>query len=101
VSSKAVGRGELCGRSDAAARAFLSARKSSPRDRYRCPLPTGPRNKRRLWLAGFGLVFCGVAAAITAVTGPAWLAVAFAVLAVAAVVDLVVVVRRKRRGEPG
>jgi len=55
----------------------------------------------RLWLAGFGLVFCGVAAGITAVTGPAWLAVAFAVLAVVAVVDIVVVARRKRRGEPG
>jgi hypothetical protein len=55
----------------------------------------------RLWLAGFGLVFCGVAAGIAAVTGPAWLAVVLAVLAVAAVVDLVVVAGRKRRGEPG
>jgi membrane protein implicated in regulation of membrane protease activity len=55
----------------------------------------------RLWLAGFGLVFCGVAAAIVAVTGPLWLAVLLLVLAVVAVVDLWVVARRKRRGEPG
>jgi membrane protein implicated in regulation of membrane protease activity len=55
----------------------------------------------RLWLAGFGLVFCGVAAAVTAVTGPGWLAVAFAVLALVAVVDIGVVTRRKARGEPG
>jgi hypothetical protein len=55
----------------------------------------------RLWLAGFGLAFCGVAAAITAATGPLWLAVAFALLAVVAVVDLAVVAGRKRRGEPG
>jgi len=55
----------------------------------------------RLWLAGFGLVFCGVGAGICFVTGPLWLAVVLAVLAVVAVVDLAVVVRRKRRGEPG
>jgi membrane protein implicated in regulation of membrane protease activity len=55
----------------------------------------------RLVLAGFGLVFCGVAAVITAVTGPVWLAVVLAVLAVVAVVDIVVIIRRKRRGEPG
>ena len=55
----------------------------------------------RLWLAGFGLVFCAVGAAICFVTGPLWLAVVFVVLAVVAVIDLVVVARRKRRGEPG
>ena len=55
----------------------------------------------RLWLAGFGLLFCGVATAIVAATGPLWLAVLFLVLAVVAVGDLRVVARRKRRGEPG
>jgi membrane protein implicated in regulation of membrane protease activity len=55
----------------------------------------------RLVLAGFGLVFCGVAAVITAITGPAWLAIALAVLAIVAAVDIAVITRRKRRGEPG
>jgi hypothetical protein len=55
----------------------------------------------RLWLAGFGLVFCGVAAAIVAVVGPLWLAVLFLVLTAVTVVDIVVIVRRKRRGDPG
>ena len=56
----------------------------------------------RLWLAGFGLVFCGVAAGLTAVAGgPVWLTVVLAVLAAVAVVDIGVVVGRKRRGEPG
>jgi membrane protein implicated in regulation of membrane protease activity len=63
--------------------------------------PTHSALTLRLVLAVFGLVFCGVAAGITAGTGPAWLTVAFAVLAVVAVVDIVVVARRKRRGEPG
>jgi len=56
----------------------------------------------RLWLAGFGLVFCGVAAGVNAVAGgPVWLTVVLAVLAAAAIVDIAVLVRRKRRGEPG
>ena len=55
----------------------------------------------RLWLAGFGLVFCAVAAGICFATGLEWLGVVFVVLAVVAVVDLAVVARRKRRGEPG
>jgi Family of unknown function (DUF6343) len=55
----------------------------------------------RLVLAAFGLVFCGVAAAISASTGPGWLTAVLVVLAVVAVVDIVVVVTRKRRGEPG
>ena len=55
----------------------------------------------RLVLAAFGLVFCGVAAAISARVGPAWLTVVLVVLAVVAVIDIVVVARRKRRGEPG
>jgi hypothetical protein len=56
----------------------------------------------RLWLAGFGLVFCGVAAGLAALAGaPLWLVVALAVLALVAVIDLGVVIGRKRRGEPG
>jgi hypothetical protein len=55
----------------------------------------------RLVLAGFGLVFCGVAAAITAATGPAWLSAVLGVLALVAVIDLVVIAGRKRRGEAG
>ena len=55
----------------------------------------------RLWLAGFGLVCCAVGAAICFVVGPLWLGVVLVVLAVVALVDLVVVARRKLRGEPG
>jgi Flp pilus assembly protein TadB len=56
----------------------------------------------RLVLAGFGLVFCLVAGVwLLADGGPVWLAVVLLVLAAVAVVDLVVVARRKRRGEPG
>ncbi|HYT09806.1 MAG TPA: DUF6343 family protein [Mycobacteriales bacterium] len=55
----------------------------------------------RLVLAGFGLVFCGVAAVIAARIGPLWLVVVLAVLAAVALVDIVVVANRKRRGEPG
>ncbi|MFL6129925.1 MAG: DUF6343 family protein [Mycobacteriales bacterium] len=56
----------------------------------------------RLWLAGFGLVLCAVAAGISAaVGGPVWLTVVLVLLALVAVVDLVIVVGRKRRGEPG
>jgi Family of unknown function (DUF6343) len=55
----------------------------------------------RLVLAGFGLVFCGVAAGIAARVGPVWLTVVLAVLAAIALVDLLVVANRKRRGEPG
>jgi hypothetical protein len=55
----------------------------------------------RLWLAGFGLVFCGVAAALAALAGARPLAVVLAVLAVIAMVDLGWVAHRKRRGEPG
>ena len=56
----------------------------------------------RLWLAAFGLVVCAAAAAAAAVVGaPVGWVVGMAVLAAVAVVDLVVVVSRKRRGEPG
>ncbi len=55
----------------------------------------------RLWLAGFGLVVCAAGAVICFVIGPLWLAVVLVVLAVVAVLDLAVIARRKRRGEPG
>jgi hypothetical protein len=56
----------------------------------------------RLVLAGWGFVICGVAAAafLTVVTAPVPAAVA-AFLAAVAAVDIAVVARRKRRGEPG
>lgn len=55
----------------------------------------------RAWLAGFGLVFSAVLAILLAnAEFPvlAWIAVAAAVIAA---VDLVWVLHRKRRGEPG
>jgi hypothetical protein len=56
----------------------------------------------RAVLAAFGIVTCAVAVVIFLVLGlPAWLVVVFAVAAVIGVVDLVVVVKRKARGEPG
>jgi hypothetical protein len=56
----------------------------------------------RLVLAVFGLVVClagGVLVLLSPV--PAWFGVALLVLAVIAAVDLVVILRRKARGEPG
>ncbi|MBB5159777.1 DUF6343 family protein [Saccharopolyspora phatthalungensis] len=57
----------------------------------------------RLWLAGFGLVFCGGAAALVFLSLPelTWLGWALVVLAVAAAIDFAWVAHRKRRGEPG
>ena len=57
----------------------------------------------RLVLAAFGLVFCLVAGVLWLAGDelPAWPAVALFVLAAVAAVDLVVVARRKARGEPG
>lgn len=57
----------------------------------------------RLWLAGFGFVFCGVAAILLFTTLPelAWLGWVLVVLAVIAAADFGWVVHRKRRGEPG
>lgn len=57
----------------------------------------------RLWLAGFGLLFCAVAAALVFTTLPelAWLGWVLAVLAAIAAVDLGWVAHRKGRGEPG
>ena len=57
----------------------------------------------RLWLAGFGFVFCTVTAALLFVPLPplAWLAWVLVVLAVTAIVDFAWVAHRKHRGEPG
>ena len=56
----------------------------------------------RLVLAAFGLVFCLVAGVLWLMADiPAWPGVVLLVLAAVAAVDLVVVVRRKARGEPG
>ena len=57
----------------------------------------------RLWLAGFGLVFCAVAGVLVLLWLPelAWLGWVLVALAVIAAVDFAWVVHRKRRGEPG
>ena len=55
----------------------------------------------RAVLAGFGLVFCAVAAALVIIAGLTVLGVALAVLAAVALIDLAWVIHRKRRGEPG
>ncbi len=55
----------------------------------------------RLWLAGFGLVACAAGAVVCFAVGVVWLAIVLIVFAVVAVVDIVVIARRKRRGEPG
>ncbi|TFV92813.1 hypothetical protein E4P40_01545 [Blastococcus sp. CT_GayMR20] len=56
----------------------------------------------RLVLAGFGLVVCVAGGIIFLAAGlPVWTAVALFVLAAVALVDLVVIIRRKARGEPG
>jgi membrane protein implicated in regulation of membrane protease activity len=56
----------------------------------------------RLVLAAFGLVVCTGGGIIWLAAGlPVWAAVVLFVLAAVALVDLLVVARRKRRGEPG
>jgi membrane protein implicated in regulation of membrane protease activity len=55
----------------------------------------------RLVLAGFGLVVCVVGAVISFVVGVWTLGILMIVFAVIAVVDLAIISRRKRRGEPG
>lgn len=56
----------------------------------------------RAVLAVFGLTFCSASAiAMHLAEVDTWLVALFTVLAVVAVVDLVVILRRKRRGEPG
>jgi hypothetical protein len=56
----------------------------------------------RLILAIFGLVVCVAGGiAVLALDAPVWAAVVLFVLAAVAVVDAVVIIRRKARGEPG
>ena len=56
----------------------------------------------RLVLAVFGLVVCGGGAVVLAAAGaPVAFTVAIALLAAIAIIDIAVIVRRKRRGEPG
>jgi Family of unknown function (DUF6343) len=56
----------------------------------------------RLILAIFGLVVCVAGGiAVLAVGAPVWGVVVLFVLAAVAIVDAVVIIRRKARGEPG
>ena len=56
----------------------------------------------RLVLAAFGLVVCVAGGLLVRAAGaPTWSTVVLFVLAAVALVDLVVVARRKLRGEPG
>jgi hypothetical protein len=55
----------------------------------------------RAVLAGFGLLFCAVAAVLMIRSDLVALGVVSAVLAAVALVDLGWVIHRKRRGEPG
>jgi Flp pilus assembly protein TadB len=55
----------------------------------------------RLWLAGFGAVFCAVAAVLSWRADLTGIAIVLAVLTVVSLIDLVWVAHRKRRGEPG
>ncbi|TFV89884.1 DUF6343 family protein [Blastococcus sp. CT_GayMR16] len=56
----------------------------------------------RLVLAVFGVLVCVAGGiAVLAVGAPTWAAVVLFVLGAIALVDIVVIVRRKARGEPG
>jgi hypothetical protein len=56
----------------------------------------------RLVLAAFGMVICVVGGVIFLSAGvPLWAAILLFLFAAVALVDLVVVIRRKARGEPG
>jgi hypothetical protein len=55
----------------------------------------------RLVLATFGLLVCTAGAVGTALVGATGFCIVFAVFAAIAAVDIVVIVRRKLRGEPG
>jgi hypothetical protein len=68
------------------------------------PRWTGPRGSfdhpasalnLRLVLAGFGLVFCAVAAILTAIAGWTVFAVILGVAAVVALIDIFVILRRR------
>jgi uncharacterized protein DUF6343 len=56
----------------------------------------------RLYLAVFGLISCtGFAIWLYVINGPIILVAVLLALAAVAVIDIAVIVRRKRRGEPG
>jgi hypothetical protein len=56
----------------------------------------------RLWLAAFGLVICTAFAIwVYLIDAPISFVVVLLALAAIAVLDIVVILRRKRRGEPG
>ena len=56
----------------------------------------------RLWLAVFGLVVCTAFAVwLYVIDAPYGFVLVLAAMAMVAVVDIVVILRRKRRGEPG
>jgi hypothetical protein len=56
----------------------------------------------RLVLAGFGLLVCAGGVAWSVMTdGPPWMTILLGVLTVVAVLNILVVARRKARGEPG
>ena len=56
----------------------------------------------RLWLAVFGLVICTAFAIwVYLINAPIGFVVVLLVLAAVAVIDIAVILRRKRRGEPG
>ena len=56
----------------------------------------------RLYLAGFGLVTCtGFAIWLYVVNAPVVLVITLLALAAVAAIDIAVIARRKRRGEPG
>jgi Flp pilus assembly protein TadB len=66
------------------------------------PPPTLNALTLRLVLAIFALAVCAVGTVLLAVAGaPVGFTVVVAVLAVIAVIDIAVIVRRKRRCEPG
>jgi hypothetical protein len=56
----------------------------------------------RLWLALFGFVICSAFAIwLYLISAPFGFVAALLVLAAVAVIDIAVILRRKRRGEPG
>lgn len=55
----------------------------------------------RLVLASFGLLVGAGGATLFLILGPIWFGILFAVIALTALIDIIVVARRKARGEPG
>lgn len=89
---------------------------SGPQSRYRQGLPgyhdptagiggAAPATSAltlRLWLAGFGLVICTAFAIwLSVINAPVGFVLVLLGMAAVAVLDIAVILRRKRRGEPG